>query len=51
MLGLIWYLIMILLPLLIPVGVTVAHPVGEWRHGRRSAVPTTRHAPAVASPR
>jgi hypothetical protein len=48
MLGLIAYLFMILLPVLIPLGVTVAHAFGELRNGRQSGPTMTRHLPAFA---
>lgn len=40
MLGLIAYLMIILLPLLIPLGVTVTHAFGEWRKGLGSRIAT-----------
>lgn len=54
MLGLFIYLIMILMPLLIPAGVTVVHAVGEFRTARtdrpvrKSSPIVTQHMPAVA---
>ncbi|OBF82638.1 hypothetical protein A5791_04170 [Mycobacterium sp. 852002-51163_SCH5372311] len=57
MLGLFIYLIMILMPVLIPLGVTVTHAVGEFRTrtgstakmAKKSVPATTRRpTPAVA---
>jgi hypothetical protein len=57
MLGLFIYLVMIMLPVLIPLGVTVTHAVGEFRTGRtgrtgrtarRSLPAMTRRMPALA---
>jgi len=33
MLGLFIYMIMVLLPILIPLGLTIVHTFGEWRKG------------------
>jgi hypothetical protein len=52
MFGLFTYLIMILLPVLIPVGVTVVHAVGEKRTvwAARTDRPARESAPAMPRP-